>query len=78
MLDGHNIRRKPVGGKRPGAGRPPGSPNRITRPVKELAADFSASSIARLVELRDHAESACVPLSPSSTERTDGHARKLT
>ncbi|MDR4468842.1 MAG: hypothetical protein MRJ68_11180 [Nitrospira sp.] len=45
------------GGARSGAGRPPGSPNKITRPVRELAAQYSEDSILTLVDLRDHAES---------------------
>lgn len=45
------------GGRREGAGRPSGAPNKITRPVKELAASYGPASIARLVQLRDGAES---------------------
>lgn len=46
--------RKPVGGRRAGAGRPKGSPNKITQPIKELAASHSEESISTLVRLRDH------------------------
>src|SRR5690349_8236567 len=45
------------GGKREGAGRPPGAFNKITRPVKELAAEHGPDSIEKLIHLRDHAES---------------------
>lgn len=45
------------GGTREGAGRPAGAPNKITRPVKELAASYGPASIARLVQLRDGAVS---------------------
>jgi len=45
------------GGARDGAGRPAGAPNKITRPVKELAAAYGPASIARLVQLRDGADS---------------------
>ena len=45
------------GGKRDGAGRPKGALNKITRPVRELAAEQSEKSINRLIELRDHAGS---------------------
>ena len=45
-----------IGGRRPGAGRPLGSPNKLTRPLKELAALHSETCIAVLVELLDHAE----------------------
>lgn len=50
------------GGKRPGAGRPPGALNKITRPIKELAADHSHGCIERLVHLSKHAESEQVRL----------------
>ena len=49
-------------GKRPGAGRPPGALNRLTRPIRELAAEQGAASIARLIQLRDEAESEQVRL----------------
>ena len=45
------------GGAREGAGRPAGAPNKITRPVKALAASYGPASIARLVQLRDGAAS---------------------
>lgn len=45
------------GGAREGAGRPPGAPNKLTRPVKELAAEQGSASIERLVQLRDDADS---------------------
>lgn len=45
------------GGRRAGAGRPHGALNRLTRPVKELAADQSEACIQRLIALRDHADS---------------------
>lgn len=51
------ISRSRRGGAREGAGRPAGVPNRITRPVKELAASYGPASIARLVQLRDGAAS---------------------
>src|SRR5688500_11290469 len=75
MLDGHFPARKPVGGKRPGAGRPLGSPNKITRPIKELASDYSESSIAKLVELRDYAESEQVRLQASIAILDSAHGR---
>ncbi|TMQ31763.1 MAG: hypothetical protein E6K65_00300 [Nitrospirae bacterium] len=45
------------GGAREGAGRPTGAPNKLTRPVKELAASYGPASITRLVQLRDGAAS---------------------
>jgi hypothetical protein len=45
------------GGKRVGAGRPQGALNKLTRPVKELAASQGPASIEKLVHLRDSAQS---------------------
>jgi hypothetical protein len=45
------------GGRREGAGRPRGALNKLTRPVKELAADQGPASIDKLVYLRDSAQS---------------------
>lgn len=39
------------GGKRPGAGRPPGSKNKVVREVSLLAQDFSAEALLVLVEI---------------------------
>lgn len=76
MLDGQHVStRKPVGGRRPGAGRPRGVPNRITRPVKELAADYSESCITKLVELRDTAESEQVRLAATIAILDRAHGR---
>ncbi len=44
-----NIKRK--GGFRPGAGRPKGVPNRITQPLKELAAQYSPDAIQAIRRL---------------------------
>lgn len=41
----------PRGGKREGAGRPAGAPNKATREIKELAAQHGPAMIRRLVEL---------------------------
>lgn len=45
------------GGRRDGAGRPKGALNKLSRPVKELAAEHGEDSIQKLIHLRDHAES---------------------
>ena len=45
------------GGAREGAGRPAGAANKLTRPVKALAASYGPASISRLVQLRDGAAS---------------------
>ena len=66
------------GGRRPGAGRPKGALNLITRPVKELAADQGSASIERLVWLRDNAESEQVQFAASREllDRAYGRARQ--
>ncbi len=45
--------RKPRGGCRPGAGRPKGVPNVITRPLKELAAQHGPDAIQEVRRLMD-------------------------
>ena len=69
---------KSSGGRRPGAGRPLGSPNKLTRPLKELAALHSEDCIAVLVELRDHAEAEAVRLQAASAllDRAYGRPRQ--
>ena len=63
------------GGRRPGAGRPPGAPNKLTRPLKELAAQYTEDSIHTLVTLRDHAESEQVRLQAANSLLDRGHGR---
>ena len=63
------------GGRRPGAGRPLGSPNRLTQPLKQLAAMHSADCIAVLVELRDHAEAEQVRLAAANSLLDRGHGK---
>jgi hypothetical protein len=66
---------KSKGGPRPGAGRPKGSPNKITRPIKELAADYSEECIHRLVHLSQHAESEQVRLAANIAVLDRAHGR---
>jgi len=66
---------KPRGGRRPGAGRPPGAPNKLTRPLKELAAQYTEDSIHTLVTLRDHAESEQVRLLAANSLLDRAHGR---
>jgi hypothetical protein len=66
---------KQRGGRRPGAGRPAGVANKMTRPVKELAASYGPTSIARLVQLRDHAESEQVRLLAANSLLDRAHGR---
>lgn len=39
------------GGSRPGAGRKPGKPNKLTADVKALAAEYGAQAIRNLAEI---------------------------
>jgi hypothetical protein len=66
------------GGRRSRAGRPRGALNRLTRPVKELAADQGSASIERLVWLRDNAESEQVQFAASREllDRAYGRSRQ--
>jgi hypothetical protein len=63
------------GGRRPGAGRPPGSPNKLTRPLKELAAQYTEGSIHTLVRLRDHAKNEQVRLLAANSLLDRAHGR---
>jgi hypothetical protein len=75
QLEKESASFKQRGGKRPGAGRPLGSPNKLTRPLKELAALHSEDCIAVLVELRDHAEAEQVRLAAATALLDRGHGR---
>jgi hypothetical protein len=66
---------KSRGGRRPGAGRPLGVSNKLTRPLRELAALHSEGCIAVLVELRDHAEAEQVRLAAANALLDRGHGR---
>src|SRR6185295_9098676 len=66
------------GGRREGSGRPAGALNKLTRPVKELACEQGPESIARLVQLRDGAESEQVQFAAAKEllDRAYGKARQ--
>ena len=65
------------GGKRPGAGRPPGAPNKISRPLKELAALEGEACIATLIELRDNGASEQVRLTAAGMLLDRGYGKPL-
>lgn len=75
MTEKESATFKGIGGRRPGAGRPFGSPNKLTRPLKELAALHSEDCIAVLVELRDHAEAEQVRLAAATALLDRGHGK---
>ncbi len=56
-----NIR-KPSGGCRPGAGRPKGVPNVITRPLKEIAAQLGPDAIQEVQRLMNESTNDVVRL----------------
>ena len=66
---------KQRGGRRPGAGRPLGVPNKLTRPLRELAALHSEDCISVLVHLRDHAEAEQVRLAAANSLLDRGYGR---
>jgi hypothetical protein len=63
------------GGRREGAGRPRGALNKLTRPVKQLAAEQSAASIDKLVYLRDSAQSEQVQFAAAKELLDRAHGR---
>lgn len=63
------------GGKRDGAGRPKGALNKITRPLREAAAQESEACLETLIHLRDHGESEQVRLAAASAILDRGHGR---
>lgn len=46
-----------LGGKRPGAGRPKGRPNKVGADVRAMAQQYGAEAVKRLYELMTTAES---------------------
>jgi hypothetical protein len=66
------------GGPREGAGRPKGALNKLTRPVRELAAEQGPASIEKLVFLRDHGINEQVQLAASKEllDRAYGRPRQ--
>jgi len=66
---------KTHGGRRSGAGRPLGSPNKNTRPLREAAAMEDAACLATLVFLRDYAQSEQVRLAAAQAVLDRAHGR---
>lgn len=71
----NGIVKKKRGGARPGAGRPLGSPNKLTQPLKEAAAIHGPDCLRVLVELRDHAEAEQVRLAAANALLDRGYGR---
>jgi hypothetical protein len=66
---------KSHGGKRSGAGRPVGSLNKLSRPLREAAALESEACLQTLIHLRDHSASEQVRLSAAEAILDRGHGR---
>ena len=66
------------GGRRPGAGRPLGSPNKLTRPVRELAAAYGPDALNTLVEIMNHGESETARIAAAKELLDRGHGRPKT
>ena len=66
------------GGKRAGAGRPLGSPNKLTRPVRELAAAYGPDALYTLVEIMNHGESETARIAAAKELLDRGHGRPKT
>ena len=71
----NHIQRRPIGGARPGAGRPKGVLNKITRPIKELAGSHTEESINTLVYLRDYSKNDQVRLAATRELLDRAHGR---
>jgi hypothetical protein len=54
------------GGKRPGAGRPTGSPNRATQEIREIARAYTAEAIETLAQIMRTAASDTARLSAAN------------
>jgi hypothetical protein len=64
------------GGKRSGAGRKPGIPNRATRELKELAREYTNDALAALVSvLHDAAAPASAKVAAATALLDRGHGR---
>lgn len=61
-----NQRKSKVGGARPGAGRPKGSPNKATAQVREIAQQYTTKAIAALVRIVESGESEAAVVSAAN------------
>ena len=66
---------KSHGGVRPGAGRPLGSPNRLTRPLKELASKYGPDALKTLVEIMTGGENEQARISAAKELLDRGYGR---
>ena len=64
------------GGKRPGAGRPPGAPNKVTASVREAASVFSDEAVQALAQvMRDDKAPAIARIAASNAILDRAHGR---
>lgn len=66
------------GGKRPGAGRPKGAPNKATADIRAAASEYSADALAVLVQVATSSDSdaARVAAANSILDRAHGKPRQ--
>ena len=75
MNERKSVSIKGRGGFRPGAGRKPGVPNKLTADVRALAGEYGQSAIETLVELMDHGQTEQVRLAASQALLDRGHGK---
>jgi uncharacterized protein (DUF885 family) len=64
------------GGKRPGSGRKRGTPNKVTKALKDIASEYTEEALGVLVEvMRDHDAPHAVRVSAADKLLDRGHGR---
>lgn len=68
----------PRGGKRPGAGRPKGAPNKVTADVKAIALEYSQEAVDTLAEvMRDKGAPAAARVAASNAILDRGFGKPM-
>src|SRR6476646_2152120 len=68
----------PRGGKRNGAGRPAGSPNKVNADLREAAQEFTAEALATLRSICNSGSSEAVRVAAASALLDRGHGKPTT
>lgn len=66
------------GGARPGAGRPKGSPDKVTRTLKELAREYTAEALEALVAVLKSSDSDAARVSAANAILDRGYGKPST